>query len=199
MNRKPLPDNHIRRVMDQSLPGLEDDPWFEERVIRRIRAAEQAPARRPRKRSDGLIIALALVLMTTTAVAVSLTHGNEWVQQIIMAASPDGETDQPDLPFSGIYPGAGEARESSSAACDHGHTEIQWRRRYVSLGPTEHQLVDTNYEMCLSCGVVFWAHDQVILKEEHEKKAVMNRWNGHEYQTCIYCHAQWNAPNEDKP
>lgn len=199
MDRKPLPDNHIRRVMDASLPGLEEDPWFEERVIRRIRTAGQTPARKPRKRSNGLLIALALVLMTATAVAVSLTHGNGYVQQIITATSPDGENDQPELPFSGAYTGAGEAMEGSLAACGHGHTTIHWRRRYMSLGPAEHQLVDTTYAMCESCGAVFWVHDSVIVKEEHEKTEVKGRWNGREYLTCTYCHAQWNIPDEGNP
>ena len=74
MDRKPIPDNRIRRVMDASLPGLEHDPWFEERVLQRIRQAEDKPVRGRRKLSVGLVVTLVLVLMTATAVAATVLY-----------------------------------------------------------------------------------------------------------------------------
>lgn len=74
MERKPIPDNRIRRVMDASLPGLEHDPWFEERVLQRIRQLEEKPVRRRRKLSVGLVVALVLVVMTATAVAATVLY-----------------------------------------------------------------------------------------------------------------------------
>lgn len=74
MERKPIPDNRIRRVMDASLPGLEHDPWFEDRVLQRIRQSEEKPVRRRRKLSVVLVVALVLVLMTATAVAATVLY-----------------------------------------------------------------------------------------------------------------------------
>lgn len=74
MDRKPIPDNRIRRVMDASLPGLEHDPWFEERVLQRIRQTKERPDKSRRKISIGLVIVLGLMLMTATAVAATVLY-----------------------------------------------------------------------------------------------------------------------------
>ena len=69
----PVPNNNLRRVMDAALPGLEQDPWFEERVMQRIRQEESAsrPVRH-RKLSVALAVVLALTLLSVTAVAATL-------------------------------------------------------------------------------------------------------------------------------
>lgn len=77
MDRKPIPDNRIRRIMDAGLPGLEQQPWFEERVLQRIRQAEEEgekPVRGRRKLSVVLVVALALVLIAATAVAATMLY-----------------------------------------------------------------------------------------------------------------------------
>ena len=77
MDRKPIPDNRIRRIMDAGLPGLEQQPWFEERVLQRIRQAEEEgekPVRGRRKLSVVLVVALALVLIAATAVAATVLY-----------------------------------------------------------------------------------------------------------------------------
>lgn len=67
-----VPDNNIRRVMDQALPGLEQDLWFEERVMQRIKETEGEPVKMKKKISVGLAVALALMLMSVTAFAATL-------------------------------------------------------------------------------------------------------------------------------
>ena len=86
MERKPIPDNRIRRVMDASLPGLEHDPWFEERVLQRIRQTEERPIKARRKLSIGLVIVLGLMLMTATAVAATVLY-RYYAQNIAVEAA----------------------------------------------------------------------------------------------------------------
>ena len=89
MDRKASPDNHIRRVMDMSLPGLEDDLYFEERVLHRIRALERPSARAKGKLSRGLAVALALVLLTAAAVTLALARAPQRVPASVAASTPE--------------------------------------------------------------------------------------------------------------
>ena len=78
MNRKPIPDNRIRRVMDASLPTLENAPWFEERVLQRVRQTEGEQRKVKKKISIGLVIALALALTSVVALAAGLTFSSRY-------------------------------------------------------------------------------------------------------------------------
>lgn len=89
MNKK----NNLRRAMDSLLPGLEQDAWFEQRVLSRIH--EQQPvSRMPRKRMVAVLLVAAMLLLSATAVAAVLLSGREVVDEyaVPMALDNDGKT-----------------------------------------------------------------------------------------------------------
>ncbi len=84
--------NNLRRAMDKTLPGLETDVWFEQRVMNRIH--EQPRSRALPKRTLALVLAAALMLLSATAVAAVLLSGREVVDEfaVPMALDNDSET-----------------------------------------------------------------------------------------------------------
>lgn len=202
MNRNRKDVELVQNAIRQRCVFLHPDPFLAQRVLS---SANEQRAVKAKKLSRGLVIALTLVLMTATAVAVSLTHGREMVQRFVEGiARDDGSGQQPDeelgLPFADITPDAPAA--SKGALCSHENASTKWIRRYVPLGPGGHQLVDTYYHMCYSCGRVFWVHDALLMRETHDDEMVTDALrargkDGHDYLTCKYCHALWYAPNEE--
>lgn len=189
MDRKPLPDNRIRRVMDAGLPGLEDDPRFEERVLQRIKSSEGK-----RKLPGGLAIALALVLMTASAVAISLSHRVGSDHQVIVTT---GGTETTDVPDTDEDTGDTPMVPSTLAGCGHANAATEWVRRYIPIGAEGHKLVDTYYSMCYTCGEVFWSIDETLLQEAHDETMAIyepGAWiPGRDPYTCKFCYARWYA------
>ncbi|MBQ3484883.1 MAG: hypothetical protein IJA77_05205 [Clostridia bacterium] len=84
--------NNLRRAMDKTLPGLEQDVWFEQRVMNRIH--EQHRGRTVSKRTVALLLAAGLLLLSATAVAAVLLSGREVVDEfaVPMASDTPGDT-----------------------------------------------------------------------------------------------------------
>ena len=185
----------LRDALEQKCAFLEPDPYLAQRVLRL--AEEKAPVQ-TRRISRSLVVAAALVLMTVTAVTVSLGHRIKLDGAAVMAALENGSSDQDALtmPFSGIDVDPGQAPKTSVlSACGHADTSIEWVRRYTPIGTREHKLVDTYYALCHDCGEVFWVQDATIFRETHDATmAVFSlgvpESDGEPY-TCKYCHVQW--------
>ncbi len=60
----------IRRALDASLSGLQDDPWLAQRVV----AAAKGEKKVKKKISVGLAVALVLAILAATALAVGMTR-----------------------------------------------------------------------------------------------------------------------------
>lgn len=192
MDRKASPDNHVRRVMDASLPGLEDDPWFEERVLRRIREGKKKPKDTPRKRPQALIVALALVLTTALAVTVSLTQGRERAPSIVAAALPEEKS-----------PGFADVSVSSPALCKTGHIcAWEWQNThqdcYRYYDGAQDVLCAKMIQVCRLCGKTngfsyvaipdapLAAHAWVVYDAHREGTTI------HEfYKVCARCRTRW--------
>ena len=84
--------NSLRRAMDKTLPGLEQNVWFEQRVLARIREPERG--RRLPKRTVALALLVLMLLLSATAVAAVLLSGREVVDEyaVPMALGNDAET-----------------------------------------------------------------------------------------------------------
>lgn len=84
--------NKLRRAMDNTLPGLEQDVWFEQRVMARIH--EQPRGRTVSKRTVALVLAAVLALLSATAVAAVLLSGREVVDEyaVPMASETTGDS-----------------------------------------------------------------------------------------------------------
>ena len=84
--------NNLRRAMDKALPGLEQNVWFEQRVLARIREPERV--RRLSKRSMALALLALMLLLSVTAVAATLLSGREVADEyaVPMALENDTET-----------------------------------------------------------------------------------------------------------
>lgn len=174
--------------MDASLPGLEDEYWFDERVLRRIRSTKANRRKAQRKRPDGLIIALMLVMVLTTAVHVSLWRRGAADQQFAAAALlSDDSVQQPEetpcpeeVSNESAYepnglsadPGDGAIAliPSTLAGCGHGNVIRDSIRRYTPINDSEHKYVETFYTMCADCGQVFNVHDVTKIRETHLRK-----------------------------
>lgn len=84
--------NSLRRAMDKTLPGLEQDVWFEQRVLARIREPERG--RRLPKRTVALALLALMLLLSATAVAAVLLSGREVVDEyaVPMASETAGDS-----------------------------------------------------------------------------------------------------------
>lgn len=84
--------NNLRRAMDGILPGLEQDAWFEQRVMNRIH--ETPKGRTLPKRTAALVLAAALMLLSATALAAVLLSGREVVDEfaVPMASETTGDS-----------------------------------------------------------------------------------------------------------
>lgn len=84
--------NKLRRAMDNTLPGLEQDVWFEQRVMNRLH--ETPKGRALPKRTVALVLAAALLLLSATAVAAVLLSGREVVDEfaVPMASETTGDS-----------------------------------------------------------------------------------------------------------
>lgn len=69
----------IQQAFETSLSGLRDDPWLAQRVM--AQAKESGKAQVKRKLSAGLVVVIALLLATVTAVAVALLSMREIVEE----------------------------------------------------------------------------------------------------------------------
>ncbi len=83
----------LRRAMDRTLPGLEQDVWFEQRVLSRIHG-QPAPRRGISKRTVVLVLAAVLALLSATAVAAVFLSGREVVDEyaVPMASETTGDS-----------------------------------------------------------------------------------------------------------
>lgn len=80
--------NNLRRAMDATLPGLEQDVWFEQRVLNRLR--EPRTARRGISKRTVLVLLLAaMLLLSATAVAAVLLSGREVVDEYAVPMAGD--------------------------------------------------------------------------------------------------------------
>lgn len=185
MKHQATPNNPIRRVMDAGLPGLEDDPYFEERVLQRIRAAEKKPTRAKRQPSRGLAVALALVLMTMTAVTVSLMDGAARDQSFAAASMPEGGF-------------ADAAKRASYHTCQWEPQDThQTCYRYDSAD--QDVLCARQIYVCGICGKTNGftyepipgeapaPHDWVT-RDTHLMGTTIHVF----YQECVQCHAYWD-------
>lgn len=190
MDRKALPDNHIRRVMDAGLPGLEDDLFFEERVLHRIRTMNKRQTRARKKISRGLAFALALVLMTVTAVTVTLTRGKE--QPPVVVAALEGEGGE--LGFTDVP----TTRPAS------GHTCV-WRPQNTHQNVYRYDTIEKDVlcaQMIDVCGVCGRTNSlsYVPISEEppvdHDWVVVDYHLEGTTahvfYRVCTQCHTLWD-------
>ena len=185
----------VREALEKKCAFLEPDPYLAQRVLRLASEKEEG---KPWRISRGLAALMALVLLTVTAVTVSLHHRIKLDEAAVMAALENGPSDQDALtmPFSGIDVDPGQAAKTSIlSACGHADTSIEWVRRYTPIGTRGHKLVDTYYALCHDCGEVFWVQDATIFRETHDATmAVFSlgvpESDGEPY-TCKYCHAQW--------
>ena len=82
--------NNLRRAMDKTLPGLEQDVWFEQRVMNRIH--EQPRCRTVSKRAVALLLAAGLLLLSATAVAAVLLSGREVVDEYAVPMAIGNDT-----------------------------------------------------------------------------------------------------------
>lgn len=84
--------NNLRRAMDKTLPGLEQDVWFEQRVLSRIH--EPPTSRAISKRTFALVLVTAMLLLSVTAVAAVLLSGREVVDEyaVPMASETTGDS-----------------------------------------------------------------------------------------------------------
>lgn len=84
--------NNLRRAMDSTLPGLEQDVWFEQRVLNRIH--EQPMARRGiSKRTVLTLLLAAMLLLSATAVAAVLLSGREVVDAYAVPMALENDSD----------------------------------------------------------------------------------------------------------
>lgn len=185
----------LQEALRQKCAFLEPDPYLAQRVLR---LASEKKAGGPRRISRGLAFTLALVLMTATAVGVSLVHRIKVERALVAAPVEEGTGDQKgmNLPFSGVAVDTGKATATSVlSACGHADTLIDWVRRYTPIGTEEHKLVDTYYAMCRNCGEVFWVQDATLLRESHDETMAAytlgTAADEREPYTCKYCHIQW--------
>lgn len=81
--------NKLRRAMDNVLPGLEKNVWFEQRVLNRIHE-EPMPRRGMSKRVVLALLLTAMLLLSATAVAAVLLSGREVVDEYAVPMA--GET-----------------------------------------------------------------------------------------------------------
>ena len=179
----------IQKAIERKCASLEPDPYLAQRVLK---AANEKDKDKVTGISHGLVIALVMVLMTATAVVVSLTHRKEVERPFIATTIPDSENSQLDFDT-----GTEAAAVSTLASCGHANTTTEWVRRYVPIGVSGHELVDTYYSMCHTCGTVFWMRDEVLLYEEHDASMAVYEpgpWeSGRDPYTCKYCHARWHV------
>lgn len=84
--------NNLRRAMDATLPGLEQDVWFEQRVLSRIH--EQPASRVISKRMVALALVTMMLLLSATAVAAVILSGREVVDEyaVPMASETTGDS-----------------------------------------------------------------------------------------------------------
>lgn len=84
--------NKLRRAMDKTLPGLEQDVWFEQRVLSRIH--ERPATRTISKRTVALVLVVAMLLLSATAVAAVILGGREVVDEyaVPMAGETTGDS-----------------------------------------------------------------------------------------------------------
>lgn len=185
----------VREALEEQCAFLEPDPYLAQRVLRLASKQEEG---KPWQISRGLAAIMALVLITVTAVTVSLQHRIRLDGAAVMAAMEDGPSDQDALtmPFSGIDVDPGRAAKTSVlSACGHADTSVEWVRRYTPIGTGEHKLVDTYYALCRDCGEVFWVQDATLLRETHDATMAVFSLGAPESDgdpyTCKYCHVQW--------
>lgn len=177
----------VQKAIEQKCAFLDPDPYLTQRVLS---AANEKNGRIRAKMPRSLLLALAMVLVTVTAVAISLRHGERIDQTFVATTMPDSETSQYDF-----HIGATATAVSSLASCGHANTSVEWIRRYVPIGVSEHKLVDTYYAMCHRCGEVFWAQDTMLLRESHDETMAAFTLDASASDrgpyTCKYCHVQW--------
>ena len=85
--------NKLRRAMDNTLPGLEQNVWFEQKVLNRIH--EQPPRRHGiSKRAVMAFLVAATLLLSATALAAVLLSGREVVDEyaVPMASETTGSS-----------------------------------------------------------------------------------------------------------
>ncbi|NLO85610.1 MAG: hypothetical protein GX096_09310 [Clostridiales bacterium] len=73
-------DKDIKRAIDDCLPGLENNPDFEWKVLREVRGEEKVK----KKLSAGFILVLALVLTAVTALATYFLSARQIVQEEVL-------------------------------------------------------------------------------------------------------------------
>lgn len=192
MNRKISPDNQIRRVMDAGLPGLEDDPWFEERVLRRIRATERKAAKARPRRYRGLAVAMALVLFTAASVAAAL-RGPQREAMIVAASLPEG--DEPGFTEVTVVP---SAKPASGYVCEFERQST--RQECYQYYDAEQDILGVRLiDVCRLCGRtggfsfspylenILSPHDWVV-RDYHRGGTTTHVF----YQECTKCHARWD-------
>lgn len=84
--------NTLRRAMDKTLPGLEQDVWFEQRVLKRIHEPPE-PRRGISKRAVMAVLITAMLLLSATAVAAVLLSGREVVDEFAVPMASETTAD----------------------------------------------------------------------------------------------------------
>lgn len=84
--------NQIQNALNTTLSGLQDDPWLAQRVI--AEAKGERKVKRKKKVSVGLIICLILLLVSTTALAITILSYKSFVGQVIAPMTSITEDNQ---------------------------------------------------------------------------------------------------------